>query len=272
MAAESNSAPGGGSPTDIGRRARDGETVDGLLRNRIAVIQAARGYRVSEDALILAWFVRPCAGERILDAGTGSGVIAFALAAFESSVEVVGLEIQEKLADRARRGARLNRLEDRVTVVHGDMREATALFRPGGFDVVVSNPPYHEHGRGRLCPDQEKALARHQLLMPPGDLIAASSIILRPGGRIVMIYPTWGRDRIESILKGSGFKRSRMLWIHPRENAAANLFCIEARLAGEQGMCHDERLILYDSSGKRTPEAERVFSGAFISSTSRCSG
>ena len=78
-----------------------GESVDGLLRNKIRVIQALRGHRVSEDALILAWFVNPRPGEFILDAGTGCGVIAFALAVKEPTVEVVGVEIQPALADRA---------------------------------------------------------------------------------------------------------------------------------------------------------------------------
>jgi tRNA1(Val) A37 N6-methylase TrmN6 len=137
---------------------REGETLDGLFRNKVRVIQARRGYRVSEDAVFLAWFTRPRAGEIILDVGAGAGAIAFGLAVKAPLARVVGLEIQQALADRAGRGVCLNGLEDSVAIIRGDFRTADQLFRPRSFDVVVSNPPYHEAGKGRMS-------------MHPGNLV-----------------------------------------------------------------------------------------------------
>ena len=105
-----------------------GESINGLFRNKVRVIQARRGYRVSEDAIILTWFARPNPGRLILDAGTGCGVIAFGLAVGNPSVRVLGLEIQERLADRAGRGVKLNGLENQVLVVRGDVRNADRFF------------------------------------------------------------------------------------------------------------------------------------------------
>lgn len=101
------------------------ESVDGLFGNKIQVIQALRGYRVSEDAVILTWFACPRPGELVLDAGTGCGAIAFGLTVREPSISVVGLEIQAGPAERAAKGVRLNQLSYSVGIVRGDFRAAT---------------------------------------------------------------------------------------------------------------------------------------------------
>ncbi|MEW6350995.1 MAG: methyltransferase [Thermodesulfobacteriota bacterium] len=247
------------SPQPLGPR--DDETLDGLFRNKVRVFQARRGYRVSEDAVILTWFVRPRAGELILDAGTGCGAIAFGLAVCEPTARVVGLEIQAGLADRAGRGRAANDLASRVWIVRGDARQADRLFRPGCFDVVVSNPPYHREGRGNLSAHPEKALARHQLMMPLEDLFRVSRELLSAGGRIAIIYPAAGADHVRQAMNAAGFGLSRMLCIHPHEGTGPGLVCVEA-CRGYSGRTHTESpLILYDGQGRRTPRAEAVLAG-----------
>jgi tRNA1Val (adenine37-N6)-methyltransferase len=243
---------------------RTGESVDGLLRNKIRVIQAVRGYRVSEDAIILTWFVRPGAGELILDAGTGCGAIAFGIAARQSTARVVGLELQAGPADRAARGAKLNGLQDRVWIVRGDVRTADRSFATGVFDAVVSNPPYHEPGRGRINLEEEKALSRHQMMMPLEDLFRVASVVLKPAGRLALIYPASGMERIEKSMKDTGFKPARVLWIHSQKGADPGLVCVEARRVGDWSGVTEESLLLYESPGKRTQAAEAILAGEDI--------
>ena len=240
---------------------KPGESLDGLFRNKVRVIQALRGYRVSEDAVILAWFVRPRPREAILDAGTGCGAIAFGLISKEPSVTVVGLEIQPALCDRAARGIALNELQSKVRLVRGDLRHANRFFRPGSFDAVVCNPPYYEAGRGRLNLEEEKAVARHQLMMPPEDLFRVSAALLRTEGRIVLIYPAKRVHQIERTMKGTGFAASRMLWIHPRSGDAPGLVCVETERSQGSKRLLEERLVLYDDVGKRTRECEAILAG-----------
>jgi tRNA1Val (adenine37-N6)-methyltransferase len=240
---------------------RSDESVNGLLRNKIRVIQALHGYRVSQDALILTWFANPQPCERILDAGTGCGVIAFGLAVREASITVIGLEIQKDLADRAARGVKLNGLELQIMVVRGDVRLADRYFRHNSFDAVVSNPPYHEPGRGKISLQHEKALSRHQLMMPLDDLVMVSGALLKPRGRLSVIYPVAGLGRVKQALEQAGFKLSRMLWIHPHEGAEPGHVCLESRLHVHPSHCAEGRLYLYNGPNERTRDAEAIFAG-----------
>lgn len=240
---------------------KQGESVDGVFRNKVRIIQSLRGYRVCEDAVILTWFTCPLLGQFILDAGTGSGAIAFGLAVKQPSAFVIGLEIQEDLADRARRGVRLNRLQSRVSIVRGDLRDAASFFKHHSFDVVVSNPPYHQAGTGRISFQHEKALARHQLMMPLSALFQVSVRLLRPNGRISMIYPASGMPQIVETMEEAGLKPSRVLWIHPQKGQDPSLVCVEAPSSRIDRPVEEASLILYDSPGQRTRAAEAILAG-----------
>jgi len=245
---------------------REGESIDGLFRNKVKVIQARRGYRVCEEAVFLTWFVRPLPGEVILDVGTGSGAIAFGLAVKNPSVRVVGLEIQEALADRADRGVRLNGLESRVSIIRGDFRNADGMFRQGSFGAVVANPPYHDAGKGRTSVRSEKALARHQLLLTLEILFRVSASLLKPKGRVALIYPASGMAKLTACMKQTGFEPSRVLWIHPRRGSDPVLVCLEAR-SGSRVVLSEESLCLYEGSGSRTQQAEAILSGEDVEDT-----
>jgi tRNA1Val (adenine37-N6)-methyltransferase len=236
-----------------------GETIDGLFRNKIRVIQARKGYRVSEDAIILTWFTNAKPFETMLDAGTGSGAIAFGLAILQPTIFVIGLEIQSALANRAHRGLMLNDLGGRVSIIKGDLREADIFLRHGKFDAVVSNPPYYEPGRGRINLEEEKALSRHQMMMPIEDLFRVASHILKIDGRISIIYPAAGFAKIESAMIRAGFEASRVLWIHSQEGVEPGLVCVEAKRNSSELL--QSRLYLYQSPGRRTALAEAILSG-----------
>jgi tRNA1Val (adenine37-N6)-methyltransferase len=237
------------------------ESVDGLLRHKIRVVQAKKGYRVSEDAIILTWFARPEPGDWVLDAGCGCGVIAFGLAARMSGIRIVGLEIQPAPAHRAARGIRLNKMESEVFIIQGDFRLADSFFRSQSFDSIVSNPPYHEPGRGKISTQEEKALSRHQMMLPLEDLFRVSTCLLKASGGLTFVYPASRWEQIKVAMKETGFGAVRVLWIHSQKDAEASLVCIEAKRKQYSTNLTQMRLVLYSSPGVRTPAAEAILAG-----------
>ncbi len=238
-----------------------GETIDGLLRNKIQVIQTRSGYRVSEDAVLLTWFASPRPGDILLDAGAGCGAIAFGLTIKWPGVKVIGLELQQGPAIRAGRGVRLNGLEARVLIVRGDLRTANTFFKATSFDGVVSNPPYYEPARGRISVHEEKALSRHQMLMPVEELFKVSRILLKISGRLTLIYPVSGMDRITRAMAETDFKASRLLWIHSQKSSEPGLVCLEAQRTIVAEPLREGELILYDGPGRRSRIADAILSG-----------
>lgn len=237
------------------------ESVDGIFGNKVRVIQSRRGYRVSEDAIILTWFAKPLQGGLVMDAGTGCGVIAFGMAIRDPSLTVVGVEIQKDLADRAARGAKLNNLQTRVYIVQGDVTKADLYFRPGSFDLIVCNPPYYEPGRGRINPQHERAVCRHQLRMPISRLFAAAQVLLRDHGSLDLIYPTDGMEGICHAVRGTGFQISRVLWIHPHQQAPPGHVCLELILKDSSEDTLVGHMYLYDQQHQRTSFARSILAG-----------
>src|SRR5512147_528547 len=167
----------------------DDETVESLFGGRLRILQKKKGYRYTIDSVLLAHFVEPKKGERILELGAGSGVISLLLAFRNPGVRVTGLELQAELADMAKRSISMNGLEGRVDIIPGDVRSAPDLLGARSQDVVVFNPPYRKMGSGKLNPGKEKALARHELAGSIADFLRAASYALEPGGRVCLIYP-----------------------------------------------------------------------------------
>ncbi|MBM3301679.1 MAG: hypothetical protein FJY85_17235, partial [Deltaproteobacteria bacterium] len=132
------------------------------------------------------------------------------------------------------------------------------------FDYVVCNPPYHEAGSGRISIEHEKALSRHQLMMPLEDLFRVSIRILKPSGMLSLIYPASRMDKVQVEMKELGFRPSRVLWIHPREGAEAALVCLEARLGVDHGDVMEETLVVYRAPGRRTRTVEAILAGEDI--------
>lgn len=183
---------------DIGRRLRaagfvkDDEDLS-VLHDRWLFVQGVRGYRFGIDAVVLARYASGLVGPEVpesatvLDIGTGCGVAGVILAGLCPSVAVTGVEIQPIQADRARRNVDLNGLAGRMVVSDGDVLDLAATERR--FDLVISNPPFYRSGSGRVNPDGERAVARHEIALTMVGLFRAVAAMLTPDGRAVVLYP-----------------------------------------------------------------------------------
>jgi len=139
------------------------ETLDTLFGGKLKILQKRQGYRFSIDALLLAHFAQPAPDDRILELGTGCGVIPLILFYRRKAQKIIAVEIQPSLADLARRNAALNRCSSKFQILEDDLRHLEKRFGRGSFDRVLANPPYRKVGSGRINPHEEKAIARHEV-------------------------------------------------------------------------------------------------------------
>ena len=204
------------------------ERLDDLERNGYKIIQNPNKFCFGMDAVLLSGFAHVRKGENVLDMGTGTGIIPILLEAKTEGKHFTGLEIQEESADMARRSVAYNHLEERVDIVTGDIKEASALFPLASFDVITSNPPYMTDLHGIKNPEAPKAIARHEVLCTLEDLVRETSRLLRPGGRFYMIHRPFRLVEIFQTLTAYKLEPKRMKLVYPFVDKEPNMVMIEA--------------------------------------------
>ena len=169
---------------------KSGERIDDLQRNGLKIIQDPGRFCFGMDAVLLSGFASAGIrqGMRVLDLGTGTGIIPLLLSAKTQAESLCGLVMQADSAYMARRSVAMNHLEDRISVIQGDIKEADKLFAAASFDVVTSNPPYMIGQHGLTNPEAPKAIARHEVLCTFEDIAAQTARLLAPGGSFYLVH------------------------------------------------------------------------------------
>jgi tRNA1Val (adenine37-N6)-methyltransferase len=234
-------------------------TEDTFLDGRIRVKQHSDGYRFSLDAVILAWHVAPAAGARILDFGTGCGIIPLILAYRHPTVTIDGLEIQPQLAALARENVISNNMTHCITIHCEDIAQAATRIPAGQTDLIVCNPPFRKSATGRVNPNRERAIARHEIQTTLADIVAAAKKMLRPSGEFAAVYPASRLADIVNALRQAGIEPKLLRMIHSRTRDPAKLFLIKSSKNGRPGVAIPSPLIIYHDDGSYTPEARKMF-------------
>ena len=224
-------------------------TVD-FLRD-IKVQQNKYGYRFSVDALLLASFVERPAVKKVADFGAGSGIIGLLLAGRCPGAKIFLIELQESLARLAEENIVLNQLQKRVEVIRTDIK---ALSPDNTFDLVVSNPPYRRLKSGMINPRDEKAIARHEILLPLEDLIRGAAALLKHHGRFCIIHLPERLAEVTAVMKNNDLEIKRLRCVHSRAASDASMLLIEAIKGGRTGMKIERPLIIYNDDGSYTDE------------------
>jgi tRNA1Val (adenine37-N6)-methyltransferase len=237
------------------------ETLDPILGGRLRIYQPKRAGRFSLDALLLAHFVRLAPGEDLIDLGTGTGVIALVLAARGRAGRILGIDIQPGLVALAERSAALNGCAGRVAFRRGDVRSPEAFSAPRAFDVAVFNPPYRRLSSGRLNPDPERALARHEIAGAAADFLAAAAWLLREGGRAAAIYPAARMVELICRMRAARIEPKRLRMVHSRPGGTAAFVLLEGRKGGGEELAVEPPLFIYGPGGGYSGEAADLFNG-----------
>lgn len=210
------------------------ETIDSFLNGKLQIIQSRQGYRFSVDALLLAEFVSIKREDVVVDLGAGCGIISLFLAVKSEVGFIVGIELQAELASQAKRNIVFNKLEKKIAIIQGDLRHLP--IGPGFAHIVVCNPPYRRQKSGRINPDFSKAIARHELSAKLDDILVAGKALLKPGGRLALIYPANRLTEIFAKMRTQEVEPKRLQIVFPNSYSHAKLAMIEGRLQGKSGL------------------------------------
>ena len=238
---------------------KEKERIDDLQRNGYRIIQNPEKFCFGMDAVLLSGFARVKPGARVLDMGTGTGIIPILLEAKTKAAHLTGLEIQEESADMARRSVLLNHLEEKIDIITGDIKEAGSLFQAASFDVITCNPPYMIGKHGLVNPDAPKAIARHEILCTLEDVIRQAAFLLKPGGSFYLVHRPFRLAEILSLLVAAKLEPKRMRLVYPYVDKEPNMVLLQAVRGGKSRMTVEKPLIIFEKPGVYTKEIHEVY-------------
>ncbi|ABR46333.1 methyltransferase small [Alkaliphilus metalliredigens QYMF] len=237
---------------------KENERIDDLQINDLKLIQNPQWFCFGIDAVLLANFVTLKKNARVVDLGTGTGIIPILLAGKSESSHVTGIEIQEEVAEMAQRSVKLNGLECRIDILPMDLKEAPQVLPVNSFDVVTSNPPYM-HGQGLKNQEDKKTISRHEVKCNLEDVIRTASKLLKQHGKLFLIHRP---QRIVDILvfcRQYKLEPKQLRLIHSTYDKKPNLMLLEAKKDANPELKFLDPLYVYDQEGKYTSEIHEIY-------------
>lgn len=235
-----------------------GERIDELLIDGLKIIQCQAEFCFSLDAVLLAHFASVKKGCTAIDLGTGTGVIALLLSALGAG-KVTGIELNQNMAEMALRSVKLNKLLDKINILHADLRELKGLLPSGQCELVISNPPYRPVGGGFLSAGQGVAMARHELTANLQDVIAAAKFLVKYRGRFAMVHLP---ERMAEIICGmstAGIEPKRLRLVQPSPGKKPNMLLVEGVRGAKPGLEVLPPLIVYETNGVYSEEIQGYY-------------
>ncbi len=238
---------------------KDNERLDDLQRNGYRIIQSPDRFCFGMDAVLLTGFAHAGKEDKLLDLGTGTGIIPLLMEAKYGCSHLTGLEIQAESADMAARSVALNGLSDKIDIVTGDIKEADLFFPSASFDCITCNPPYMIGNHGLTNPDGPKAIARHEILCTFEDVAGQTARLLKPGGHFFLVHRPFRLTEIMTTLVKYKLEPKRMQMVHPYVDREPNMVLIEAVRGGKPRMKVERPLIVFRSPGEYMPEIRDTY-------------
>ncbi len=239
---------------------KENERIDDLEYKGLKIIQNKNWFCFGIDSVILTGFARDTKKQsKILDLGTGTGIIAILMSRKIENSHITAVEIQKEVAEMAQRSVIMNELEKDVEIINEDIKNIYKILNKGSFDVVITNPPYKEKNTGIINENDVKMISRHEITASLEDFIKVASEQLKDKGTFYMINrPERIADILECLRKYK-LEPKIIRFVQPNKDKAPNEVLIKAVKNGGKFLKVEKPLYIYEKNGDYTNEILEIY-------------
>ena len=238
---------------------KENERIDDLEFKNLKIIQNKDGFCFGIDSILLTDFAKNIKqNSKVIDLGTGTGIIPILLYGKTKNTKFVGVEIQPEVAEMADRSVKLNLLENNIEILNTNILELSKIYNRGSFDVVTTNPPYKKINTGVINENNKKLISRHEITASLEDFIRTASFLLKDLGEFYMVHRP---DRLVDIfyeMRKNKIEPKKIKFIYPNKNKKTNLVLIKGIKNGKQFLEFENNLYVYNEDGNYTNEILKI--------------
>lgn len=239
---------------------KERERIDDLEFKNLKIIQNPDGFCFGIDSVLLTDFAKNIyKGAKVIDLGTGTGVIPILLCSKTELSSVIGVEIQKEVYDMAKRSIILNKLEDKFSVVNENITNLKKLYSQNSFDVVITNPPYKKINTGLKNESTKKFISRNETSANLEDFIKITKYLLKDKGEFYMVHRPDRLVDIMWIMRQYKIEPKQIRFVYPNKDKAPNLVLIKGIKNGGEFLKVDKNLYVYNSDGNYTEEVLKIY-------------
>ena len=239
---------------------KENERIDDLEFKGLKIIQNKEGFCFGIDSVLLSDFAKNIKkGSKVLDLGTGTGIIPILLCGKTELKKIVGVEIQEEVSNMAKRSIKLNNLENRFEIINENILNLNNIYKNQTFDVVVTNPPYKKNGTGIVNEDEKKIISRHEITAKLEDFIKIAKDLLKDKGEFYMVHRPERLVDILSILREYKIEPKELRFVYSNINKEPKLVLIKGVKNSKAFLKIDKNLYIYDEKGNYTKEILKIY-------------
>ena len=236
------------------------ERIDDLQCNGLKIIQNEKEFCFGIDAVLLSDFAKKTKkNAKIVDLCTGTGIIAILLSAKTSAKHILGVEIQEHIAEMAQRSVEMNNLTDKIEIINDDLMNLKNTIVAGSIDTVTVNPPYKPKNSGVINERDTKTIARHEISCTLEDIIKESSRLLNTGGNLCMVHKVERMADIFVLLRKHKLEPKRMRLVYSKVNEPATLVLIEGVKGGKPFLKMEAPIYVYEKENEYTRQIKEIY-------------
>ena len=239
---------------------KENERIDDLEFKNLKIIQNKDGFCFGIDSILLTDFAKNIKqNSKVIDLGTGTGIIPILLYGKTKNTKFVGVEIQPEVAEMANRSVKLNLLENNIEILNTNILELSKIYNRGSFDVVTTNPPYKKINTGVINENNKKLISRHEITASLEDFIRTASFLLKDLGEFYMVHRP---DRLVDIfyeMRKNKIEPKKIKFIYPNKNKKTNLVLIKGIKNGKQFLEFEDNLYVYNEDGNYTNEILKIY-------------